>query len=58
MSAREIPFAPWCKPREHHIGEGVYVTTTYGYHAIAALLYLAWCKVALPAALPAEEGDK
>jgi len=43
----EIPFAPWCRPKSRTIidSSGLIVTetTVYGYHALAALLYLGWC---------------
>lgn len=41
---RIIPYAPWHRPRERYLGDGIYVTTIYGSHVIAALLYVLWRK--------------
>jgi hypothetical protein len=45
----EIDAAPWCRPRTRLVADNgttrVYVTTTYGYHVIAALLYALWRKM-------------
>lgn len=42
MRTKYLPFAPWAAPRERCISQGVYVETTYGYHALAAILYGLW----------------
>jgi len=45
MSNKVLPFAPWATPSERRVAPGVYVTTTYGYHALAALVYGIWRKL-------------
>lgn len=54
----EIPFAPWHKPRRRHIGHGVYVTTVYGSHILAALIHWPFASRArrLSAQPPASQG--
>lgn len=41
----KIPAAPWHRPKERYVGNGVYVTDIYGSHLIAALIH--WLFVAL-----------
>lgn len=45
MAEKILPYAPWATPRERRIGPGVYVTTAYGYHALAAVLHGLWRKL-------------
>jgi hypothetical protein len=41
----DLEVAPWHRPKPKVLAPGVTVTTTYGSHVMAALLYAAWKKV-------------
>lgn len=42
MSDQMLPFAPWLRPSEKRVAPGVCVTTIYGHHALAAVLWGFW----------------